>query len=68
LKSVFGGDQSDHNDISGNNIPDEFIQTACKFVQILRKELDQNEVRALAANRVASPVLQVRMIVFLWFY
>ena len=37
----------------------EFLKLARQFVQQLRKDLNANEIRALAANKVASPVLQV---------
>ncbi|OCH95874.1 ARM repeat-containing protein [Obba rivulosa] len=37
----------------------EFQEAAAKFVMALREQLDENEVRALAANKVASPVLQM---------
>lgn len=41
------------------NIPRQFPVAAAKFVHILREDLGANEVRALAADKVASPVLQV---------
>lgn len=39
--------------------PKEFRKAALRFVSALREQLGENEVRALAANQVASPVLQV---------
>lgn len=39
--------------------PKEFRKVALRFVSALREQLGENEVRALAANQVASPVLQV---------
>lgn len=39
--------------------PKEFRKAALRFVAALREQLGENEVRALAANQVASPVLQV---------
>lgn len=40
-------------------VPAEFQEMARRFVQTLREQLGANEVRALAASQVASPVLQV---------
>ena len=60
MKNVF-------SDLKGKTAEDDIIRTpeifreaAGKFVRIVRDELDANEVRALAADKVASPVLQVR--------
>ncbi|KAL1937556.1 hypothetical protein VTO73DRAFT_13051 [Trametes versicolor] len=39
--------------------PKEFRKAALRFVSALREQLGENEVRALAANQVASPVLQM---------
>ena len=61
MKSVFssrGAFQDDRSSTRSNAVP-EFSDLARKFVQQLRENLDANEVRALAANKVASPVLQV---------
>lgn len=43
-----------------NTVPQKFRDTAKMFVLAVREKLDANEVRALAASPVASPVLQVR--------
>ena len=40
----------------------EFTKMARKFVEKIREDLNANEVRALAANQVASPVLKVRLL------
>ena len=59
MKNVF-------SDLKGKSIeniikvPDKFHEAAEKFVRIVRDELGANEVRALATDKVASPVLQVR--------
>jgi nucleolar protein 9 len=45
--------------------PKRFREASSDFVRILREELGENEVRALAADKVASPVLQVGMMVTL---
>jgi len=39
--------------------PAAFNEIAMQFITILRTELDENEVRAMAASKVASPGLQV---------
>lgn len=44
-----------------HSTPKAFKKAAGNFVRILREELGANEVRALAADKVASPVLQVRL-------
>jgi nucleolar protein 9 len=44
--------------LKAHTVP-EFLKLARQFVQQLREDLNANEVRALAANKVASPVLQV---------
>ena len=64
MKSVFTPD----NPLSGpsRQTPPEFNETARSFVTLLKEKLDENEVRALAANQVASPVLQVRGSFLLW--
>ena len=61
MKSVFAsrGDSQDSNAARKTHAFPEFSKLARRFVQQLRKDLDENEVRALAANKVASPVLQV---------
>ncbi|KAF7978355.1 hypothetical protein HWV62_1005 [Athelia sp. TMB] len=61
MKSVF----ADHKGkaAEGTNpahsTPKAFKKAAGNFVRILREELGANEVRALAADKVASPVLQI---------
>ncbi|KAJ7367884.1 armadillo-type protein [Mycena albidolilacea] len=62
LKSVFK--ESDGRGDSGCYTPPEvFTQTARKFVEAVRRELDANETRALAADKVASPTLQMLLAV-----
>ena len=61
MKSVFasrGDSQDGKSALRAYPIP-EFSKLAGRFVQQMRKDLGANEVRALAANKVASPVLQV---------
>jgi nucleolar protein 9 len=58
MKSVF--EQDSKSSVPRNVlVPPEFGHMSRKFVLVLRDGLDENEVRALAANKVASPVLQV---------
>jgi nucleolar protein 9 len=39
--------------------PSEFRQMTGKILEVLRTDLDENEVRAMAASKVASPGLKV---------
>ncbi|EMD40990.1 hypothetical protein CERSUDRAFT_149573 [Gelatoporia subvermispora B] len=57
MKSVFSDNNSTQK--QGKVATKEFQQAAARFVLALRDQLDENEVRALAANKVASPVLQM---------
>lgn len=58
MSSVFAGIDKK---VQAKSVPVDFTRAAGQFVTLLRESLDQNEVRALAANQVASPVLQVRV-------
>lgn len=62
MKSVFVEGQEQKSDRRIVAVPTEFHAAARQFVTTLRAELNENEVRALAANQVASPVLQVRSV------
>lgn len=57
MKSVFS--EVGHPEHTVKRTPQTFHHIAKKLVQILREKLDDNEVRALAADKVASPVLQM---------
>ena len=60
MKSVFvSRDRQGGKPVLRPNTVPEFSNLAKRFVQQLKEDLDANEVRALAANKVASPVLQV---------
>lgn len=61
MKNVFAEHKSKATEGGNQAIttPKAFKKAAANFVRILREELGANEVRALAANKVASPVLQV---------
>lgn len=58
LKSVFTND-SETPVLGTPSVSKELLLLAPRFVTALRENLGENEVRALAANQVASPVLQV---------
>lgn len=62
LKSIFGDEshQGQSQSSKGSWHPPEFQEVAKRFVMMLRTSLDANEVRSLAGNKVACPVLQVR--------
>ncbi len=60
MKSVFT-ESGDHNQTKpAKRTPKEFRKAAVNIISTLREQLAGNEVRVLAANQVASPVLQVR--------
>ncbi|OSD01821.1 ARM repeat-containing protein [Trametes coccinea BRFM310] len=60
MKSVFVENDAQVQKTS-RKMPKEFRSAASKFVSTLREQLGENEVRALAANQVASPVLQMML-------
>ncbi|KAG1803393.1 armadillo-type protein [Suillus subaureus] len=59
MKSVFADDKSYDRVDSTRAVANEFHEAAIRFVRVLKSELSDNEVRALAANKVASPLLQL---------
>lgn len=59
MKSVFTDGKGKSKESAGRIALPEFRQIARRFVEVLRGQLGENEVRALAANKVASPCLQV---------
>lgn len=60
MKSVFEKGKGKEVSNPSQASPVEFQDMAKKFIGVLRSELGGNEVRAMAANKVASPGLQVR--------
>ncbi|KAI0299719.1 ARM repeat-containing protein [Multifurca ochricompacta] len=59
LKSIFS-DNAEKGKASAEGVqPPEFHEVAKRFVTTLRAALDANEVRSLAANKVACPVLKM---------
>ncbi|KAI9575034.1 armadillo-type protein [Boletus coccyginus] len=61
MKSVFSNDKGGDIHASSASVPGSFRTAANRFLRILRDGLDANEVRALAANKVASPLLQLAL-------
>ncbi|KAG8218314.1 armadillo-type protein, partial [Butyriboletus roseoflavus] len=59
MKSVFSNDKSKETRTLSGPVPSSFRDAANQFLRILSDGLDANEVRALAANKVASPLLQL---------
>jgi nucleolar protein 9 len=59
MRSLFVDGKGKEKEVSTQRAPTVFRQLARRVVEVLRAELSGNEVRALAANNVASPVLQV---------
>lgn len=60
MKSMFSENKS--RVAQGKSIPPEFLVTAREIIQRARRELGENEIRAFATNRAASPTLQVGFI------
>ena len=60
MKSIFGDGPDKGKATAEGRHPPEFREVARKYVTMLRMNLDGNEVRSLAANKVACPVLQVQ--------
>jgi nucleolar protein 9 len=58
MKSVFSEDKGKRKETL-RSTPPEFRQMARRFVQMVRDQLDENETRAMAANKVSCPGLQV---------
>ena len=63
MKSVFDSaanrEDSAAVDVDEAIVPTELKKMAGKFVKVVRDALSENEVRALAADKVACPVLAV---------
>ncbi|GLB33404.1 putative ARM repeat-containing protein [Lyophyllum shimeji] len=59
MKSVFADQKGKEKELPLPSTPAAFQRLARRFVEVLGTELGENEVRALAANKVASPVLQM---------
>ena len=57
MQSVFDGDAGKPHH---RQVPDAFLSTAERMLSNIRQSLSPTEIRALAANKVAAPTLQVR--------
>ncbi len=62
MKSVFAEGDADVHSKASRSTPKEFRKAALNIISALREQLNENEVRAMGANPVASPVLQVSVI------
>jgi hypothetical protein len=62
LKSLFGDELGQGQNQTRKEVrqPPAFHEVARKYVTMLRTTLGANEIRSLAASKVACPVLQVR--------
>lgn len=58
MKSLFSEENANDTIVV---TPNGFLEVAQMFIRIIKDGMDANEVRALAANKVASPMLQVRL-------
>ncbi|KAF8632424.1 hypothetical protein AX17_004865 [Amanita inopinata Kibby_2008] len=59
MKSVFTDEKGKGKESAVSSVPAEFRQMARRFVKTLRAELGDNEIRAFAASKVASPALKM---------
>ena len=70
MRSVFNNGTSwsdtDCVDFSKFLVPDGVRDMGRKFVAVVRDALDPNEVRALAADKVACPVLAVSNVIYIY--
>lgn len=62
MKSVFKSDKGKGKEISQKVNPPEFRQLGIIIVEEFKKTLSDNEIRALATSKVASPALHVSTI------
>ena len=59
MRSVFAEGKGKKKDSVARNSPPEFQIMARRFIEVIRNELDDNEVRAMVVNEVACPSLKV---------
>ena len=59
MKSIFQGKGKGKESSSWSRAPPEFSAMARRFIEGVQQKFGENEVRAMAADRVASPGLQV---------
>jgi nucleolar protein 9 len=58
MRSVFGHERLAASTVA-KDTPRNLKELAKRMVEILRTELSDNEIRALASDKVASPTLQI---------
>lgn len=59
MKSVLADEEPDQSSAQDQTLPKEFREMADRFVQNVHQQLDGNETRALAGDKVGSPALKV---------
>ncbi|KAF9531020.1 armadillo-type protein [Crepidotus variabilis] len=59
MKSVFNDESGKSTGRSGSVTPPEFSLSARRIIEVVRDGLGENEVRAMAADKVACPTLKV---------
>jgi nucleolar protein 9 len=59
MKSLFTDNKGKQREDMRRTVPAEFTAMARRFIEQLRSGLSGNEVRAMAASKVASPCLKV---------
>lgn len=59
MTSMFTKDKGKGQEASISAVPPSFREAARRLVESVRQKLNDNEVRALAANKAASPTLKV---------
>lgn len=59
MKCPFTGTRERGKDAAKGNTPATFGKLSRRFVEALRVQLGDNEIRALASDKVASPALQI---------
>ncbi|PPR04002.1 hypothetical protein CVT24_010495 [Panaeolus cyanescens] len=59
MKSLFDEEKGKGKQPVSRSVPAEFRQMSRRLVEVVREQSSENEIRAMAANQVASPGLQV---------
>jgi len=59
MKSVFGDVRGKGKENKSERVPPEFSQMARRIIEVFKSQISDNEVRAMAASKVACPGLQV---------
>ena len=67
MKSVFdtrGDVKGKGKEKESEGVPPEFSQMARRIIEVFKSQISENEVRAMAASKVACPGLQVCYVYF----